>query len=302
VQRRLLYLVLLLVAASILLFVHLPILPTYAGRTIENAGHTPLFFLVTMGVIYVLRGDERITGVRLYALAGVAGAGMGLLSEVIQRPLARDASWEDVFADVIGTVGALAVYALFEKRSPLTRLHRLIALMVGVVCVTIYVTPIVAMTRAYLHRNGQFPVLADFHSRAELYWTMSLGARREIVADSLDVKFVADDFPGVSFHEPVPDWSAYKTLVLDLENPDAEVLHLGVRVHDLGHNRQFVDRFNRRVDIAARERRTLRIPLEDIRNGPRNRLIDLRKISDITLFRGEKMGSRSLVIHTIRLE
>jgi hypothetical protein len=221
---------------------------------------------------------------------------------VIQRPLARDASWEDVYADVIGTVGALALYAMFEKRTPLTRLHRAIAVMVALACVAIYVTPIITMTRAYLHRNGQFPVLADFHSPVELLWTISIGVRREIVADALAVEFVAEEFPGISFFEPVPDWSAYKTLVLDLSNPDDEVLHLGVRVHDLSHNRQFIDRFNRRVDIAAGERRTLRIPLEEIRKGPRNRLIDLRQISDITLFRGEKAGSRGLMVHSIRLE
>ena len=301
-SRRLLYLVILLVLAGVLLFVHLPIPPTYAGRTIENAGHTPLFFLVTLGVIFVLRDDPRLTGWKLYLIAGLAGAFAGFLSEVIQRPLARDASWEDVFADVVGAVGALALYALFERRSALTRWHRAAAVVVAIGCVVIYMTPLVAMTRAYLHRNGQFPVLADFHSRAELYWTMSLGARREIVGDSLDVEFVADDFPGVSFHEPVPDWSSYKVLSMDLENPGDEILHLGVRVHDLRHNRQFIDRFNRRVDLAARERRVLRIPLEDIRKGPRNRLIDLQQISDITLFRGEKTGSRSLRIHSMRLE
>lgn len=301
-SRRLLYLVILLVLAGVLLFVHLPIPPTYAGRTIENAGHTPLFFLVTLGVIFVLRGDPRISGWKLYVFAGVAGAFAGFLSEVIQRPLARDASWEDVYADVVGTVGALALYAMFEGRTALTRLHRAFALLVAVGCFVIYMMPIVAMTRSYLHRNGQFPVIADFHSRSELYWTMSLGARREIAANSLDVEFVADDFPGVSFHEPVPDWSAYKALVLDLENPGDEVLHLGVRVHDLRHNRQFIDRFNRRVDLAAGERRTLRVALEDIRHGPRNRLIDLQQISDITLFRGEKSGSRRLRIHSIRLE
>jgi VanZ family protein len=302
VSRRLLYLVILLALASVLLFVHLPIPPTYAGRTIENAGHTPLFFLVTLGIIFVLRGDPRMKGWKLYVFAGLAGAFAGFLSEVIQRPLARDASWEDVYADVVGTIGALALYAMFEGRTALTRWHRAIALVVAVGCVAIYMTPLVAMTRAYLHRNGQFPVLADFHSRTELYWTMSLGARREIVDDSLDVEFVADDFPGVSFHEPVADWSAYQVLLLDLENRGEEVLHLGVRVHDLGHNRQFIDRFNRRVDLAAGERRTLRITLDDIRKGPRNRLIDLQQISDITLFRGEKSGSRLLRIHSIRLE
>ena len=35
----------------------MPIAPTYAGRTIENAGHTPLFFLVTLGLLFALRDD-----------------------------------------------------------------------------------------------------------------------------------------------------------------------------------------------------------------------------------------------------
>ena len=301
-SRRLLYLVVLLVLAGVLLFVHLPVAPTYATRTIENAGHTPLFFLVTLGVIFVLRGDPRVAGWKLYLIAGVAGAFAGFISEVIQRPLARDASWEDVFADVVGVVLALAVYALFDKRTPLARWHRALALGVAIGCVVIYSAPLVVMTRAYLHRNGQFPVLADFHSRSELYWTMSLGTRREIVDGALDVDFIGDEFPGVSFHEPVPDWRAYKVLVLDLENREAQVFHLGVRVHDLAHNRQFNDRFNRRVDLAGHERRTLRITLDDIRKGPRNRLIDLSQVSDITLFRGEKSGSRRLRIHSVRLE
>ena len=301
-QRRLLYLIALLIVAGVLLFVKLPIPPTYAGRTIENAGHTPLFFLLTLAVLFVLRGDPRFTGVKLYVLAGLAGAGGGLLTEIIQRPLARDASWEDVGADVVGTICALAVYAMFERNSPLRRWHRWLAMLVAVVCIAVYVTPVLNMTRAYLHRNGEFPVLANFQSRIELYWTVSIGVRREIVADTLEVEFVAEDFPGLSFHEPVPDWSAYQVLVLDVENPAGEPLHLGVRVHDLQHNRQFNDRFNRRFDLAPAERRALRIPLDDIRHGPRNRLLDLRQVSDITLFRGEKSGSNLLRIHTMRLE
>jgi hypothetical protein len=100
----------------------------------------------------------------------------------------------------------------------------------------------------------------------------------------------------------VPDWRRYRTLIIDVENPAAEVLHLGVRVHDLRHNFNFNDRFNRRYDLAAGERRTLRIALEDIRHGPRQRLMDMAHISDITLFRGENSGSRRLRVHSIRLE
>jgi hypothetical protein len=302
VSRRLLYLVALLLLAGLLLFVPMPLAPTYAGRTFENAGHTPLFFLVTLGLLFVLREDHRFSGVRLYVVAGLVGAGAGFLSEVIQRPLARDASWEDVGADAIGVALALALYAVFERRSPLRRWHRVAASLVALACVAIFVTPLVRMTLAYVHRNGQFPVLADFHSRIELHWTLSIGVNRRIVDDALEVDFGAQEFPGVAFHEPVPDWRRYKSLVIDVENPATEPLKLVVRVHDRRHNRMFNDRFNRNFSLAAAERRTLRIPLEDIRNGPRSRVMDMAHISDITLFKGTSEGSLKLRVHSMWLE
>jgi VanZ family protein len=302
VSRRLLYLLLLFLLAAVLLFVPLPITPTYAGRTLENAGHTPLFCLVTLGVLFALRDHPRFPGVRLYAMAGLIGTGAGFLSEVIQKPLARDASWEDVAADAVGVALALAVYALFERRTFLRAWQRLVALVIALSCVAIFLTPIVRMGRAYVHRNGQFPVIADFHSRIELYWTMSFGVNREVVGDALEVDFAADEFPGVSFHEPVPDWRKFRTLIIDVANPAAEPLTLGVRVHDRGHKHVYNDRFNRRYELAPGERRTLRIALEDIRKGPRQRFMDMAHISDITLFRGGSTGSRHLRIYSLRLE
>ena len=35
------------------------------------------------------------------------------------------------------------------------------------------------MGRAYVHSQWEFPVLADFHSRIELWLTMSIGVNRE---------------------------------------------------------------------------------------------------------------------------
>ena len=301
-SRRLLYLVVLFVLAGLLLFAPMPITPTYFARTIENAGHTPLFFLLTLGLLFALRTDPRFTGARLYAMAGLVGAGTGFLSEVIQKPLARDASWEDVVADALGVVLALAVYAVFERRSPLRRWHRVTAFVAAVVCIAIFIMPIVRMARAYVHRNGQFPVLADFHSRLELYWTVSIGVKRGIVGDALNVEFGQEEFPGVSFHEPVPDWRRYKTLLIDVKNPDTAPLELVVRVHDRAHSRAFNDRYNKSFHLAAGERRTLRIPLEDIRRGPRQRLMDMAHISDITLFKGTPTGSRALHVYTLKLE
>ena len=136
-SRRSSYLILLFAVAALLLFVPLPIPPTYAGRTIENAGHTPLFFIVTMAALFMLRDRPHFLGWRLYAAAGAIGIGTGFLSEVVQRPLARDASWEDVAADATGPPVALAVYALFDRRSALRGWHRLVAPGVGIACLPV---------------------------------------------------------------------------------------------------------------------------------------------------------------------
>ncbi|HUQ09736.1 MAG TPA: hypothetical protein VM146_05420 [Steroidobacteraceae bacterium] len=310
--RRLLYLLVLLALAAALLFMRLPIPPTFAGRTIENAGHMPLFFLITMGFLLVLRDyslfksgpveSGRFAGGWLYLVAALVGMGGGFLTEVMQKPMHRDASWDDVFADAVGALCAVSLYVLFDRRTTLQRWHRLLAAVVAVTCIAIYLSPIVSMGRAYLHRNSQFPVLADFHSRLELYWAVGIGARRDIVDDHLVVEYVSDDFPGLSFHEPVADWRAYQTLVIDVGNPGAEPFDLGLRIHDKKHNRRFADRFNRHFMLAAGERKALRIGLDEIRRGPRTRLMDMQQISDITLFRGKPEGSRQLVVYAMRLE
>jgi hypothetical protein len=130
------------------------------------------------------------------------------------------------------------------------------------------------------------------------------GISREIRDGALDVTFETDRFPGVSFFEPAPDWSRFKTLLIEVENPDSETLHLAVRVHDRGRHRgrRFADRFNRNFEIAARERKVLAISLEDIRHGPRNRLMNMAQISDVTLFMNKPEGARHLRLHGMRLE
>lgn len=291
-----------MLVAAALLFGPLPIPATYAGRTIENAGHTPLFFIATLAVLVVLRYDLKIEGLRLYALAGLICIGAALVSEIIQQPLQRDASWEDVLADTVGVVCALSVFVLFDRRASIGKSLRVAALLIALVGLATYLQPIVSMARAYLHRNGEFPVLANFSSNIELYWVVGYGVNRDIVRDALEVEFYSGQFPGLSLHEPVPDWRGYQTLVIDVENPAAETLILAVRVHDHGHGKAYFDRFNRRVDLAPGERRQIRIVLEDIKHGPRGRLMDMGHISDITLFRAGFTGSRRMRVYSLRLE
>lgn len=301
-SRRLILFSLFVIVAAVLLFMPLPISPTYAAQTIENAGHTPLFAIGTLFVMLVLRHDFHVDGARRYALAGAIGVAAGLLSEAIQQPFHRDASWEDVFADTVGVVLALAAFAFTDRWSEPRRLLRACMLCVALVCVGMYVEPLVNMTRAYLYRNGQFPALATFDSRLALYWLVNYGSRSEVRDGRLEVQFEASKYPGVSFFQPVPDWRAFHTLLVDVENPDADVLNLVVRVHDVGHGNAYSDRFNRSFKIGPGERRMLEIALADVQHAPRNRLMNMAQIADVTLFRVRDSGSSHMRLYSIRLQ
>ena len=293
---RYLLLGLFVIAAAALLFVQLPIPPTYAGRTIEDAGHMPLFFTGTLFALSILRHDWEAAGTRLYAYAGLIGAAASVASEMMQKAVNRDPSWDDVLADLVGVVCALALHAVVNRREKFTTATRASAALVALACIAAYLFPIVNMARAYLHRDAQFPVLAKFDSRIELAWITGYGIRRDVYGGALEVEFVRKVFPGFSFREPVPDWRRYQTLVIDAENPESEfVLHMGVRVHDVGHGREFADRFNRKFDVGPGERRSLRIQ-------PRNRLMNMAQISDVTLFRTKEGGSQRLRLHSMWLE
>jgi hypothetical protein len=170
-------------------------------------------------------------------------------------------------------------------------------------CIAAYLFPIINMARAYLHRDAQFPVLAKFDSRIELSWIVGYGIRRDVYGGALEVEFVRQVFPGFSFFEPVPDWRRYKTLANRRgESGDRICAAPGRAGHDVGHGREFADRFNRKFDLGPGERRSLRIPLEEIHLAPRNRLMNMAQISDVTLFRTKEGGSQRLRLHSMWLE
>ena len=159
------------------------------------------------------------------------------------------------------------------------------------------------MTRAYVHRNGQFPVLADFHSRIELYWTLSVGVNREIVDDALEVEFGAEEFPGVAFHEPVPDWRRYRTLTIDVENPAAEPLKLvraRARPPPQPHVQRSLQPQFRRWPRRSAARCESRSKTSATRLEAGSWIWRISRTSHC--FKGTSEGSLKLRIHSLRLE
>ena len=72
-------------------------------------------------------------------------------------------------------------------------------------------------------------------------------------------------------------------------------------MNDVEHNNEFDDRFNRRLNLEQGFR-TIRIPIDQIRTGPKNRELDLSNIDRIQLFVYKPSADFDLWLGNFRLD
>lgn len=271
-------------------------------RTLHNSAHAPIFGCVSLLILLMSRSHPRMQTLGLlgqYVLALAAALGLGVATELLQIPAGRDASFEDALHDLIGALGFLGVFAAFDTRIrgvPQSAPIRFAAAVVGLVSLGIAAAPMTRAAIEYRQRDERFPVLIDVSQRYDRYFVrpyssefspVKMPAPWAQVADeqALRVRLLDGPYPGMTFIEPVPDWSRYRTLALDLTNPTPMSLRLVLRVHDALHNNQVDDRFNSVVELPAGTRQVLRVPLQDIAAGPKARRLDLRQVAGLIVFR-----------------
>lgn len=294
-------------ALLMLLFVELRLPARRLVGVVEDAAHGPLFGIIACIVLALLRDGRGALSWSVsaqYFLATAICLALGLASELVQTLVPRDASFEDFVNDVLGSAGGLAVYALFDSRVPRTPLRlRLAIVSVAAAAVLLFTVPILWAAAAYWHRSQQFPVLVDGGSRLDLFFLAPLGtAVGRGPGGTVRIEFRAEPWPGVLLVEPKRNWTRYRSLVVDLENPNGVALPLGLRVHDRAHDQAYSDRFNREFELAPHSRRALRVSLTAIESAPRGRRMDMQRIAGVAVFRLRADAPQVLLLHSIWLE
>jgi len=287
---------------------------TLGIRTLHDFAHGPIFGCVAVLLLLCIRGDERLQMLRpsmQYLLAFATAVVLGGLTELAQIPVARDASWFDLRSDALGAAAFLGIAAAIDGR--LHRPVRALAVLSGVVLLGIHSTPLATATGEYLRRERAFPVLLDFSQQLDAYFLKPQWARIELQAmpsawarqpgeSALRLEFAAGPWPGIDVAEPEPDWRGYKSLVLDVTNTSDADLAFVLRVHDVHHNYELDDRFNRTLTVPPRTRSVLRVPIADIETAPRGRSMDMTQIADLMLFRAKSATAPEMWISRIWLE
>jgi len=307
-------------AAAVLVF--LLIYPFHMeGRhwgSIFDCAHAPAFFTFSLIIAALL--DARFIGWTLptrvllplnrgrLAILMLALFLGGAACELAQMLVARSASLSDVAANTFGLVSAMLFCEAVKIRN---RTKRVVfaALITGLLLAP-GLSTVTELVECYRQRQD-FPLLASFERAAELNAWTPHGAETTLDPSwathgkhSMKLTLLKHKHPGSLMSWPMPDWTGYSDLQLDLYNPGEAEIHLGINIRDMAHeSSQFApeDRFRTQVKLPPGQSIAVQIDLKAVENAPANRKMQMNRIAGINLFQITPQEGSVFHVDNIRL-
>jgi hypothetical protein len=270
-----------------------------------DAGHLPAFgifaLLVRRVVAHSALGQSPRWRTEILALLLTAALGLSIEALQIRGP--RHADWLD-FAHDINGAGAFLLLA--RLRTPARPLWRAAAALLALATLALSLKPLATTLGARQERNAAAPLLYRPGSgwSAALRQLRHAGYRFPASAERSQLealRFGPQRHAAFILRRPYPDWRNYTELVLELDYPGPDSLELQLRIDDLRHDESPHDRFDRRLRLAVGPT-SVHIPLDEVREAPRDREMDMGSIRSLTLFVDAGVGPRTLYLGEIRLE
>lgn len=291
---------------------------TLLWHEIYNLGHIPLFGLFALLVLEMSRSGLRrlpIGSMVHYGIAFAATIIASIGTELAQlNMVGREAEFQDAFHNILGGLCFLGLRACVDPplwQQGRSRLRHWVAIAAAVTLLVAF-WPLASLGWHYGMRSAAFPVLVDLDSQWQGPFLASPRAKLDTVRAPagwsqrknqkvVKVGFFAAPWPGMSVHEPYPDWAGYERLRFDVYSELTEPVKLILRVDDVSHNNQYRDRFNRSFSIQPGLNQ-IDVPLREIADAPAGRQLDIRQIARMILFTPRPEAPFTLYFSEVWLE
>ncbi|MEE4254176.1 MAG: hypothetical protein V2I50_09095 [Desulfuromusa sp.] len=273
-------------------------------RYVWGMGH--LFCFALWSYLYV-NWRESLSFKRALIEVLILAIVLGGLSELIQSQIGREAAWPDFGNDLVGAIGGLVLFSQSRKMiSP----WQLKLLQVPVLLLAVWsLWPVGKVIVDDVVSWRQFPLLSGFETPLEkTRWGGS--ARRKVSHDvyftgssSLQIKLTRQRYSGLGLRDFPHDWSDYRSVSLQIFNPDMDSFTLHFRIHDQHHREHkntYSDRFNSSFDIIPGWNH-LQISLAQVVEAPKTRRMDMNKIAGMGLFVGKLDHPRTIYLDDVKL-
>ncbi len=232
---------------------------------------------------------------------------VGGMVELIQSQIGREAAWQDLGNDLIGSMLGMAFVAPSRKTVSRWTLRAFQLPVVLLACWSLF--PVAQVLVDDVIARQQFPLLSGFETPLEISrWSGS--AHREVSNEiafsgqsSLKIRLSTHLYSGLGLKDFPRDWSGYRSISLQIFNPESEPLKLHFRVHDLyhsDHDNAYSDRFNTTFSLHQGWNH-LQVPLQKIAHAPKTRQLDLTQVGGMGVFVGKLKKSRTIYLDDVRL-
>lgn len=265
----------------------------YAPRIFQNLwnlGHIIVFFAFAALADGFLKRKYGISALAralvILVLAAVLGGGI----ELMQARIGRSAEWDDLRRDISGVLIYLTLRSQMAKVSK--KQYRWALRILGITVLLAELRPTTEGLVDDWSLRQQYPVLSNLE---EPFEKSRWASDNEISLDagivrrgrtSLKVELDTTKYSGVTIRHLYRDWRGASQLRMSVYNDGVSPLDLHIRVHDKEHIRgrqDYSDRFNA-VRTLSPGWNDLRFDMEDIRNAPKTRKLNIGNIGGIGIF------------------
>ena len=272
---------------------------------LQNFGHTPLFGCIAVLCLYLLRQTDYFKHrhpLKMYFYAAMIALGLGAGIELIQLFTPRTASVIDFLRDALGIFSVLSVCIALDLRRQADKKHiKTIIWQAGLYLVALLLLvaslfPLLPVSIAYWQRNQAFPVIINFSKPWSEVFLHKQHVHMSIVdtparLQTLNGRKIAEmkfdktgRYQGIAIIDPYPDWSAYHHLSVKVYLLATSSIYLVLRISDQQHNQEYTDRYNHAYELKPGWNH-LQVSLDKVKRAPAGRLMNMRHIHKLMLFR-----------------
>ncbi|NOX50683.1 MAG: hypothetical protein GXP16_09130 [Gammaproteobacteria bacterium] len=293
-----------LVAILTLSFVPIPEMVNYRiiFGAMVNAAHGPMFAALACFAAWQLRTSSWVGYATLWLLLAL----VGMLMEGFQSFGVRDASWQDVYTNLLGATAGLAIWVLVSDRLSAKSHQATVYLVVVAVITSLAIAyPLVRSIDTWVARQQQLPVLFNAQYADALSMTRSMTAPDDVEISiqtaGVGVQILHDGVAGVEIIDIAADWRTAARVVIDIENTSDQSFEMSFIIGDFESDPAPSDRFQANRTMAPGQRQSVVFTVNEIATGPATRLMPMDKISEVVIFRSAGSADQFL-LHSIRLE
>jgi len=208
---------------------------------------------------------------------------------------------------IFGLNGGLAVLIWKDaKQKPFSR--KIVLRAFGLSGIALCMIPLLLVNVDEYREWRDFPMLSDFESFMDVSRWEAKGrierVKKPVKSGSfaLKIDLNTDKYSGIFLHYFPEDWSKAQALTFSVYNP-GKTIALHYRLHDwkhCGEHQDYSDRFNGHTDLHPGWN-TIRIDIDQIKNGPKNRKMDINHIRGFGLFVVELPVAKIFYLDDVKL-